>query len=115
MSEPSDAALAARYRPRIQAELTELGAASAATKADRQPVALDQQSVGRLSRMDAIQNQAMAAGTEARRAARHRALHAALNRLDEGEFGFCTDCGDFIGLARLDLDPSVMRCISCAR
>ncbi|OWU85630.1 molecular chaperone DnaK [Oceanicola sp. 22II-s10i] len=114
MTEPSDQALATRYRPQILAELEDLRAASEATAADRRPVELDQQSVGRLSRMDALQNQAMAAGTEARRAARSRALTAALSRIDEGEFGYCEDCGDFIGLARLDLDPSVMRCVSCA-
>ncbi|MGR3321527.1 MAG: TraR/DksA family transcriptional regulator [Pseudooceanicola sp.] len=114
MDDPSDAELAARYRPVIEAEQAELQAATAATAESRRPVELDQQSVGRLSRMDALQNQAMAAGTEARRAARGRALAAALDRMDTGEFGFCEDCGDFIGFARLDLDPAAMRCISCA-
>jgi DnaK suppressor protein len=112
---PDDTALTDRYRPRMEAEIAELRAASDAGAAARRPVELDQQSVGRLSRMDALQNQAMAAGTEARRMTRLRALEAALRRMDEGEFGFCDECGGCIGLPRLDLDPAVARCISCAR
>ncbi len=55
MSAPSDAELRDRYRPRILAEAEVLRAASGGTTADRKPVELDQQSVGRLSRMDAMQ------------------------------------------------------------
>ncbi len=112
--DPTDTALAARYRPPLEAELGELATASTATAADRRPVELDQQSVGRLSRMDAIQNQAMAASAEARRKGRARALAAALERIEAGDFGFCDECGDFIGWRRLDLDPTAMRCIGCA-
>jgi len=111
---PGDTALAARYRPRLAAEIAELRAASEAGAEARRPVTLDQQSVGRLSRMDALQNQAMAAGTEARRLERIRALEAALARIGEGEFGYCGECGGFIGLKRLDLDPAAARCMDCA-
>ncbi|SHI59889.1 transcriptional regulator, TraR/DksA family [Palleronia salina] len=104
----------ARYAPALQDELAQIAAASDSTRADRAPVTLDQQSVGRLSRMDALQNQAMAAGTEARRATRTRAIQAALTRLDEGEFGWCDECGDPIPLKRLDLDPCATRCVGCA-
>ena len=115
MTDPSDTELRERYRPRLVAEAEDLLVASGSTMADRKPVELDQQSVGRLSRMDAMQQQAMAAAQEARRRARRTAIDAALRRLDEAEFGWCTDCGDFIGTARLDLDPTLMRCIVCAR
>lgn len=63
--------------------------------------------------MDALQNQALAAGTEARRAARIRAIDAALGRIDEGEFGYCAECGEPIPERRLDLDPTLARCVSC--
>ncbi len=106
--------LAARYRPRLEAELDEITTASTATAAARRPVELDQQSVGRLSRMDAIQNQAMAASSEERRKGRARAVAAALERIEAGTFGFCDECGDVIGRRRLDLDPAAMRCIGCA-
>jgi DnaK suppressor protein len=61
-----------------------------------------------------LQGQAMARGLEARRGARGRALAAALLRIDEGEFGFCEECAEFIGNGRLDVDPCVTRCVSCA-
>lgn len=114
MSEPSPEDLRARYGGRLRAEAAELRAASGATRTDRAPVELDQQSVGRLSRMDAMQRQAMAQAQEARRARRRRALEAALDRLAGEEFGWCAACGEFIGLARLDLDPTLTRCRDCA-
>jgi DnaK suppressor protein len=114
MTDPSDASLAARYRPRLEAELEDLRDRSDASRDARRPVTLDQQSVGRLSRMDALQGQAMAQGLEARRAGRQRAILAALARIDDGEFGYCEDCGEFIGAGRLDVDPCLSRCVSCA-
>ena len=104
-----------RYEPRLRYELADLRLASSATSADRRPVELDQQSVGRLSRMDALQGQAMAAGVEARRHARIRAIEAALERLADGEFGWCDACGELISEKRLDLYPSAVRCVGCAR
>ena len=82
---------------------------------DRAIVTLDQQSVGRLSRMDALQRQAMAAANARRRAAERQRINAALQRLDEGEFGYCQDCGEDIAPARLELDPAVALCVNCAR
>ncbi len=114
MDEPSDQDLAARYRPVLLTEQTGLMAESDTTRTDRKPVALDQQMVGRLSRMDALQNQAMAQGLEARRAGRLTAIAAALHRIETEDFGFCEDCGEFIGFGRLDANPCVMRCLSCA-
>ena len=110
--EPED--LRQRYRPRLEEERRALQGASQETRADRRPVELDQQSVGRLSRMDALQQQAMAAAQETRRGARLRAISAAIHRLAGEEFGCCDSCGAFIGLPRLDLDPTVTRCIGCA-
>ena len=114
MSEPTDEDLRARYRARLSADLDALRTASDETGADRRPVELDQSSVGRLSRMDAMQQQAMAAAQDARRHRRMREIAAALDRIETGEFGYCAACGGFIGLARLDLDPALRRCIGCA-
>jgi len=96
-------------------EKSQLGAEDAASAEDRSTVVLDQQSVGRLSRMDAMQRQAMAQATMRRRAARITRIDATLARMDEGEFGYCQDCGEEIDKARLDLDPTVPACVSCAR
>ena len=99
---------------RLNRELEALDAEDRRGAEDRRVVELDQQSVGRLSRMDALQRQAMAAAQSKLRAARRIRIKAALDRLATGEFGYCEDCGDEIAPARLDLDPTVSRCISCA-
>lgn len=77
-------------------------------------VELDQQSVGRLSRSDALQMQAMARAQGARRAAEARRLALALDRIAEGEFGYCEHCGEAIPPRRLDIDPTATRCVACA-
>ncbi len=113
--ELSPQALRGRYQERLLHELDELVQADVSTGRDRKPVTLDQQSIGRLSRMDALQGQAMAQAMHRRRKGRARAVKAALERLDEGEFGWCDECGEFIGEKRLDLDPTIVRCVGCAR
>jgi DnaK suppressor protein len=103
------------YRQRLieaRDELVELGSAS---EASRQTVALDQQSVGRLSRMDALQVQAMALATEERRQTQKRRIAAALKRIDEGVFGCCVACGDLIATPRLANDPTAPNCVGCAQ
>ena len=102
------------FRARLEAELEALDAEDALGAAGQKTVELDQTSVGRLSRMDALQGQAMAKATSARRAARRQRIAAAFQRMDEGDFGYCTECGEEIMPARLDLDPTVPNCISCA-
>ena len=114
MEDPNPDELKAAFLPRLEQELQSLREASVQTAADRKPVELDQQSVGRLSRMDAMQQQAMAAAQETRRHGRIKALGAAIRRIEAGEFGYCDGCGDFIGLPRLELDPTIMRCRDCA-
>ena len=76
---------------------------------------LDQQAVGRLSRMDALQNQAMAKAQSAQRQRLARRIAGALDRIAEGEFGYCTDCGEEVGKDRLNVDPTLPRCLSCTR
>ena len=77
-------------------------------------VELDQSKVGRLSRMDAMQGQAMAQAAGRRREETLVGIAAALKRLDNKEFGFCADCGEGINPKRLEIDPTVLLCIDCA-
>ncbi len=95
----------------LRAEILDLQGArddSAAT------VQLDQSSVGRLSRMDALQQQAMAQNAQRRAAQSLGRIEAALRRCDEGSYGFCMDCDEAIDPRRLNLDPTATRCIRCA-
>ncbi|WP_027960476.1 TraR/DksA family transcriptional regulator [Halomonas halodenitrificans] len=84
------------------------------SKESRATVVLDQQSVGRLSRMDALQGQAMAKAEEDRRQLAIRRIDAALSRIARNEYGECIECGEWIGPKRLEWDPTVLKCIDCA-
>ena len=101
-------------RQRLQTELQELETAERETRDQRAPVELDQQAVGRLSRMDAIERQAMAQATSERRARQKARLRAAISRIDVGEYGFCARCDEAIEPARLRLDPTHPFCAGCA-
>jgi DnaK suppressor protein len=79
-----------------------------------QTVELDQARVGRLSRMDAMQAQAMSIETGRRRRQQLLQIDAALRRIAEDEYGFCQECGEDIASARLEADPTVLMCIDCA-
>lgn len=114
MMEPTDEDLGAEFEPVLRGELEELQRSSHDRVEDRAPVQLDQQSVGRLARMDAMQLQAMALATDRRRQARRMRIQAALKRLHEGEFGYCLSCGTFIGLGRLRVDATATKCVGCA-
>lgn len=74
----------------------------------------DRSRVGRLSRMDAIQGRAMAQATAERRSLRLRQVDAALERLDQGEYGICRHCETAIDPRRLDADPLATLCVRCA-
>ena len=99
---------------RLNVGLAELDEAHASSGHSRAPVALDQQSVGRVSRVDALQMQAMAQAQERRRRGERGRIEAALERLESGEYGYCSECGEEIGLKRLEFDPAVATCIRCA-
>jgi len=77
-------------------------------------VELDQTRQGRLSRMDALQQQAMAAEAQRRRSQELTRIGAALKRVQEGEYGYCLSCGEDIVPARLRLDPAATQCVACA-
>ena len=103
------------YRSALTERLSDLAAEDDRGRSGQDVVELDQQAVGRLSRMDALQNQAMAKAQGARRAGEARRIRAALARIEEGEYGYCTDCGEEIGTDRLTADPTLPRCLSCTR
>jgi DnaK suppressor protein len=79
-----------------------------------QIVELDQSSVGRLSRMDAMQGQAMAIATHQRRQVELQNIEAALKRINHKEYGQCLVCDEEIAEPRLKLDPATPLCIDCA-
>jgi DnaK suppressor protein len=103
--------------PRILLEtrLVTLREELARTAADANPVELDQTTQGRLSRMDAMQQQAMAASLAERLRTVIRKTEAALDRVANGTYGECCRCSDEIGAARLAADPATPFCADCAK
>jgi len=77
-------------------------------------VELDQSRVGRLSRMDAMQAQAMSLETGRRRRQHISKIDAALERARAGDYGGCLECGEIINPGRLEADPAATLCITCA-
>ena len=104
----------ARFRRKLLASRADLQALDEASAEAAKTVELDQARVGRLSRMDALQGQQMARATASRRQQQLRRIDAALRRIDSGEFGYCTVCGEEIDTRRLELDPTYARCVRCA-
>ncbi len=96
-----------KLRAELQA-IAESGDESAAI------VELDQSKVGRLSRMDAMQAQAMAKASSQRREQMLRQIEAALKRIDDDEYGYCKECDEPINPKRLEFDPTSVLCIECA-
>ena len=99
---------------RLLIRRAELEALSDSSQISRETVELDQGKLGRLSRMDALQDQAMALESERRRTAELKRIDAALKRLDGDNYGCCVRCNEEIAQARLEFDPAVTICIQCA-
>lgn len=99
---------------RLQARRAELLALGEVSAESRRPVTLDQQSVGRLSRMDAMQGQEMALAQNRRREAELTRIDQALARIEAGDYGFCVVCDEPIAARRLESDPSIATCVDCA-
>lgn len=93
--------------------IEELSGAIADTAGAARPVQLDQPTVGRVSRIDAIQQQKMTEANRSAQLARLGLARSALHRLEGDEFGECFACGEEIGIQRLDVRPESLYCIEC--
>ena len=102
------------YKQLLIKQQQELQEAVQASKESTQPVRLDQSSVGRLSRMDAMQSQAMAQEGKRRREIQLTRIGAALERIEEGEYGYCAVCDEEMKPQRLAVDPANPFCVDCA-
>lgn len=103
------------FKKRLEERKKELQNVIENSKESRDVVELDQTKMGRLSRMDALQGQAMALETNRRREVELQKIKASLERIKTGDYGYCVSCDEEIGIKRLELDPSVPTCINCAK
>lgn len=76
-------------------------------------VQLEQNTVGRLSRMDALQQQAMQKASRELIRKRLVQIEHALFAIEEGDYGYCSECGESIDEKRLDIKPEALVCVVC--
>lgn len=100
----------------LQARLTglreELAAMLESTREGTRPVALDEP-IGRLTRMDAIQQQSVSKANRYQIDLRLRQVSQALDLVQRGDYGLCRRCEDPIGYARLSARPESPYCLDC--
>ncbi len=70
--------------------------------------------IGRVSRMDAINNQAITDAALRNAEQKLDELERMRSKQDEPEFGLCSKCGKAIPMQRLLLIPNSVHCVSCA-
>ena len=99
----------------LEKRLAEIMAGREAQQREGAPVELDQTKVGRLSRMDAMQQQAMAQASARRTEVELQRIRTAISRLRSGDYGNCVRCDEEIAQKRLTIDPATLICIDCAR
>ena len=102
------------FRQQLQQLQQDLSALKSSGEDAARVVELDQTSVGRLSRMDALQGQAMSKEQGRRRGLELQKIAAALRRIEAGDYGYCLACEEPIAIKRLTLDPAATLCIRCA-
>lgn len=102
------------FRARLLEARAELRAFKAMRDSSAATVELDQASVGRLSRMDALQQQAVAQDMRQRASQALARIGAAARRCDDGSYGDCLACGEPIDPRRLEVDPATPLCICSA-
>jgi DnaK suppressor protein len=81
--------------------------------ADQKPIEAVGQTMGRLSRMDAIQVQAMAQMSRHQIEIRLKQIDASLAQWEAGNYGVCRNCKSPIGIPRLEVLPEAPFCMAC--
>jgi DnaK suppressor protein len=98
----------------IESEIEETKKAIEDYKEMTQPVAPDD-AIGRVTRMDAINNKAVAEAGLRQTEEKLNKLQFALSKIDSDEFGVCRRCWGEIPLKRLALMPQSLFCVNCAK
>ena len=101
------------FRKRLETLSKEVTEALSASKDSANVVELDT-AIGRLSRMDAMQNQQMALELRRRQENQLLRIKNALKRMDQDRYGLCGKCKEPIAEDRLESSPDVVMCVQCA-
>jgi len=79
-----------------------------------QPISPDD-AIGRVSRMDAINNKSVSDAALRQAEEKLRKLEYVLQKLGTKDFGICVKCGQPIPLGRILIKPESVYCVKCAR
>jgi len=79
-----------------------------------QPISPDD-AIGRISRMDAINNKSVVEASLRKAEDKLRGLHHVFSQLGSKEFGLCLQCNQPIPLGRILIRPESVYCVGCAR
>ncbi|MDU1892480.1 MAG: TraR/DksA C4-type zinc finger protein [Dysgonomonas sp.] len=101
-------------KQKIQEEISKTEQLVTEYKENTKPVAPDV-SIGRISRMDAINNKSVAEAALRQAEQKLTRLKYVLSIADTSDFGKCTRCGGMIPLGRVLVRPESTLCVNCAR
>ena len=100
------------YATQLTALKSELQSEIDQSAAESSPVQLDG-TMGRISRMDAMQVQQLALEVKRQRLERLKQVDGAFLRVKKGRFGLCARCNNPISFPRLDAVPDTVFCLPC--
>lgn len=101
------------FKEKIASELSKLEKKIAELKELTKPIA-PENAIGRVSRMDAINNKSVNEAALRSSESKYSKLELALQKVDETDFGICIRCGQEIPEARLMIMPESIKCVRCA-
>lgn len=104
----------ADFKKQLQIRQQQLLDAALSSDDEANVVELDQTRQGRLSRMDAMQRQAMSVAAQNRRKQELGKIQSALSRIEQGSYGYCLECEESIPIRRLQADLTAELCVACA-
>ncbi len=102
-----------KFTSLIEEQIEKIKKALEERKDDSTPISPDV-SVGRLSRLDAMQMQQMALESDRRNQEQLQRLQDALSKVERGTYGTCMKCNKDIAEERLQAQPDAFLCIDCA-
>jgi DnaK suppressor protein len=103
----------ATIKEKIESELIQLQAQIVKLVKLVKPIAPDC-SLGRLTRVEAMNEQVINLKILDEARLRETRLHNALRRVEHEMFGVCIECEESIGIGRMMIRPESIRCVGCA-
>ncbi|MBL4707656.1 MAG: TraR/DksA C4-type zinc finger protein [Flavobacteriales bacterium] len=100
-------------KEKIEQEISKLSEGMSELKELVKPIS-PENAIGRISRMDAINNKSVNEAALRKASIRYDDLKQALSRIKHPEFGICARCQEIIPMGRMLLRPQSKSCVNCA-